>query len=244
MQTGVIEQPEPLPPLNELSIIQNAMDKGVSGEQLTLFTNAIAQIEVRKAARIFADAITGFQADCPQIKKKKEGGKTRDSDQAAYYYAPFEDMMLVVGPHMARHKIVATFTDTPSETPGLIRMTCRIRVGIHQETTTIPMPIPKGNALVNGSQLMIQALSYAKRAALTLALNIVTKGEDKDGADLLDTLIAVEVSDLESAMESKNMPLAAFLAFAKADSLESIPRSQFARLLDAIKRTRKKEVQG
>lgn len=242
--TVVIEQdrPEPLPPLNELTIIQNAMDKGVSGEQLTLFTNAIAQIENRKAARQFADALTGFQAETPQIEKRKAGGKLKNSDQVAYHYAPFEEMMEVIGPIMSRHKIVATFTDRPSETPGLIRMTCRIRVGIHQEETTIPMPIPAGNQLVNSSQLMIQALSYAKRAALTLALNIVTRDEDRDGMDLSDTIDGIEIQQLRNMIADKGgsedlfLTFAAKLAQTPIETFEQIPVAIFPKLLDGLKR--------
>lgn len=237
-------RPEPLPPLNELSIIQHALDKGITGEQLTLFTNSIAKIEERKAARVFADAITAFQRDCPQIEKIKEGGKTNDSDRAAYHYAPYEHLMSVAGPHMSRNGIVPTFTfdDGP---PGFIKVTCRIRVGIHQEPTTLTLPIPQGNRLVNASQLMGQALSYAKRYAISAALNIVTKDEDKDGADLLDTLIAEEVEEIESELEDRgdDNSKSLFLSYASKkagrtiEAIENIPRSMYGVVMNGLKTT-------
>lgn len=227
------------PDRSPMALIEAAIEKGLLPDQLGKLMDLQERWERNRAAEKFAGAITSFQQDCPIIHKSKAGGKTKTGD-TAYFYAPYDEIMRVVGPIMVRHGIVATFTT--EEIPTGLRITCRIRVGIHSEATDFSLPIPTGNSLVNATQLMAQALSYAKRYSLSAALNIVTTDEDNDAGGMLDTLIAEEVKDLESAMEAKNMPLAAFLKFAQAETIESIPRKEFGRLLAAIKNSRKKEV--
>lgn len=247
MQPAVVieqDRPEPLPPLNPLALIQQAITAGMDPDKLGKLMELEERWTRNRAAETFAQAITDFQRSCPQIEKVKEGGKTNDSDKAAYHYAPYEHLMSVAGPHMSRNGIVPTFTfdDGP---PGFIKVTCRIRVGIHQEPTTLTLPIPQGNRLVNASQLMGQALSYAKRYAISAALNIVTKDEDKDGADLLDTLIAEEVEEIEAELldrgdENSKSP---FLSYASKkagrtiEAIENIPRSMFGVVMNGLKTT-------
>lgn len=249
MQPAVIEQdrPEPLPPLNPLALIQQAITAGMDPDKLGKLMELEERWTRNRAAEVFAQAITAFQRECPQIEKKKAGGKPRNSDQAAYYYATYEHLMSIVGPVMARHNIVATFTIDDAEA-GCIKITCRIRVGIHQETTTLTVPIPQGNPLVNASQLMGQAISYAKRYSLSAALNIVTKDEDNDGADLLDTLIAEEVAEIEAELQDRGdeNSKSLFLSYVSKkagrtiEAIENIPRSMFGVVMNGLKTTNPK----
>ncbi len=219
-------------------LIKAAIDRGVLPDHLGKLMDLAERWERNRAADRFATAITAFQRECPQIEKKKAGGETKGG-KVAYMFAPYEEIMRVAGPIMARHEIVATFTCERSDIG--ITITCRIRVGTHQEVTTLPMPIPRGNQLVNESQLMAQAVAYGKRYALSAALNIVTCDEDNDGIKCLDTLIASEVADLRTAMKAKNMPEEAFLRWAGVDSIEQIERRHFPKCVDTINRSKRKE---
>ncbi len=222
-----------VPRTDPLVIIADAIKSGMDPEKLGKLMDLSERWAKDRAAEKFANAITAFQRECPQIHRSK-------NVEAKYDYAPYESIMAVAGPIMVRHGIVATFSYGEPNEHG-IAITCRIRVGVHQETTTLTMPIPAGNKLVNASQLMGQATSYGRRYALSAALNIVTTNEDNDAAGCLDTLIRSEVEDLAAAMEEKGMPLQAFLRFAQAESLDVIPRNKFAHYLAAIKRSKKKE---
>lgn len=217
---------------NPHALIERAIDKGISGAELNGLLDFAERLERNAASKQFGEAITAFQRDCPQIEKTR-------NVEGKYNYSPFDEIMQVAGPIMVRHGIVATFSFGTTTEAG-IEITCRIRVGTHQEITTLTMPIPAGNKLVNASQLMGQATSYGKRYALCAALNIVTTEEDKDAAGCLETLDENEIEELNQAMRLKGMPIEAFLRFAQAESLESIPRREFPRLLNAIKNTKAK----
>lgn len=223
---------EVIPTMNPLSILDKALSSGIDPDKLGRLMDLVSKWTADRAAEAFAGAITEFQRECPPVVKRR-----RATGKITFDYASYDDVMRAAGPIMARNNIVATYSTEPGE--GVINGECRIRVGTHVESTRLTLPVPAG--VVNDTQLHGQAVTYLKRQLLCLALNIVVTDEDDDANGCLDTLIRAEQEDLCSAMDAKGMPLAAFLAFAKAENLESIPRKEFARLLNSIKMTKPKK---
>ena len=222
-------------PVDPLSLIQSAIDKGLDPDKLGKLMDLQERYEKNRAAEAFAEALCGFQADCPPIFKGREaqGGKMK------FAYASFDDVMREAGPVMKRHNIVATYTTEQNE--KLMRIVCRIRVGAHVEETTVNLPIPAG--LVNDTQLYGQAVSYGKRYALCAALGIVVTDEDNDG-NQLECIAGDEIEEintlLDECREAGNpVDFDRFLKWLGVARLEELPRKQFARAIHELNRKRK-----
>src|SRR5436190_8740894 len=194
---------------NPLVLLQAMIEKGVQPEQLSRLMDLAERWEANRAAEAFAEAVTGFQAECPMILKRRKAG-TRENSKVKFDFASYDDVMKEAGPLLAKWKIVPSFTTEPAEQG--VKCTCRIRVGTHVELTTLTLPIPAG--VVNDTQLYGQAVTYAKRYALCAALNIVVSDEDNDASKCLDTIDQDDVRQLNTLIEEKGVNLDAFLRYA------------------------------
>ena len=67
---------------NPLAMLQKCIDNGTPIDQLGKLMDLAERWEKSRAAERFAQAITAFQAECPQIDKWKSGADGK------YNYAP------------------------------------------------------------------------------------------------------------------------------------------------------------
>ena len=209
-----------------LSLIAQAIGKGMSVSDLTGLFELQQRFEQQQAARAFAEAITAFQSECPQIEKWKEGAK------GAYKYAPYESVMAVAGPIMVKHGIVATFTT--KQTDKGLDVSCRIRVGTHCEVTELFMPTSAPNNMINAAQNQGITLSYARRNSLKMALNVVERGEDADGSLLGDFINPTQIGEINGLIDQCSragcpVHFQKFLEWLGIDSLDKLPQRELGK---------------
>jgi len=168
--------PAPATPMAILAAVASNPECDV--EKMTAIVELQERMMASEAKAAWADAMAGFQADCPIIPKRARGDKAK--------FAPLEDIMAVVSPLLREHGLSVSFSSEPAGA-GALHITCHITRGTHTETRDFTCPVPsminpKTNLpMANEAQCMGMALSYAKRYCLCAALNIVTAGEDFDG---------------------------------------------------------------
>ncbi len=185
---------EPTP----LILIQQALEAKIPASELKELFDLQVRHEQRRAEEAYADAITAFQAWCPQIQNSK--AVERKNGEVAYRYAPLEEIMRIITPGLRANRIVLSF-DT-AEGDGKMQVTCRVRVGVVEKHTTVVLPVPQANAMTNATQATVGAVSYGKRCALMAALNIVCTDEDQSGAVETDPVINEDrIAKLEEAFE-------------------------------------------
>lgn len=220
------------PPANPMAIIQVAIERGVDADQLGKLMDLQERFERNRAAEAFGAAISRFQKICPRIHKgrKVQGGGLN------YQYASFDDVMAQAGPHLAACGIALSFS-TEANDRG-IRVTIRVRVGIHAEDSTLDVPVP--DMKVNSTQRYGAALSYAKRYALCAALNIVVTDEDDDATSAYDPVTDDQSFQLDEAMtllvekygESER---GRFLKWMGVERLADIPSRDFQKAIQALR---------
>lgn len=220
-----------------LAMIDRAVSAGYKGEELRCLFDLFTENNKQVAAQRFADALTAFQAQCPPIVKHRDS----KGDNLHFRYAAYDDVDRVARPLMAKYRIVATYTTEPSKEPVGIRVTCRVRVGTHQEETTLTVPIPLGK--VNATQLYGQAVTYAKRYALCAALNIVVTDEDTDGAFGDTTLDADQITEINTLIDEcmaagRPVDLPAFHRWLKAESLADVLAAKCTDIVRFLKKKR------
>lgn len=222
------------PVTDPMQLVALALEKGADPDRLEKLIALQERWERNRAAERFADAITAFQRECPQITERKPGGGGK------YKYAPFEAIFAVIQPLLSRHGIALTFT-TRWMDRGL-EATCRVRVGTHAEETTVavrapgPITTKDGSSVVNDTQLDGQALSYAKRYAVCAALNIVCTGEDNDANPHIDFEEARELEAVLLQFPDEGVKeRAGVLKLASAENLSQIPLRMFPDILRRLK---------
>lgn len=223
-----------------MTLMAAALEKGVSPDTLSQFMTLQERYERNESAKAFADAIAGFQSECPMVFKSRE--VLNKDGRKMYSFASYEDIMHTIRDLLRKWQIVVTFTiEQPDQ---LMKGTVRIRVGTHFEDSTLSVPVPKGMN-TNATQDFGMAVSYLKRYLLCAALNIVVTGEDNDARSLLHKITPEQIEQINLAFErceskgikvdrKKFLDWNSAIAKMPIEDLSDIPSAQFDRLMDFL----------
>lgn len=220
MMTGpLIERTRPDPML----MIADQLGKGVSVADLKELFELQRRWEEQQAVAAHAEAVTTFQRRCPAITKRRTadvGGKF------TYQYASYDDIDFEVRPLLNECGLVVSFTSNLIPAAKCMEITCTVRHGTYATEHKMTVPIP--SSAMNDAQAYGSALSYAKRYALTAALNIVVTDADDDATRAKITMVTdEELKVLRALIEEKRVDEERFLKWAAIDRLEDMSRDAF-----------------
>ncbi|WP_315792340.1 ERF family protein [Bradyrhizobium sp. SZCCHNRI1002] len=169
---------------NPISIVQTAIEKGITGADLKEIMDLQERWEANQARKAFDIALANAQAEMPTVIKNKHvyfepknGGKATEywhEDHAAVV----ESIKPILHKHGLgqRHKIKQTLVNGSM----LITVTCIITGhGWREEVELSSGPDDNGSGM-NAIQRIKSATTYLKRTTLETALGLAAK-EDDDG---------------------------------------------------------------
>jgi hypothetical protein len=186
--------------VNPLSILQSAVDKGASIEQIAALVGLAEKWEdmedrriYRDDKRLFREAMAKFKLDPPKIEKNKQVkfGTTEYSHS---------ELHVVCDAIVAR---LASFGIThrwvPKQEGGLITVTCILSLGTYSEETPLSSG-PDTSGGKNAIQAIASAVSYLERYTLLGATGTATgiKDDDGKGSELPDA-VQMLVADILAA---------------------------------------------
>lgn len=160
-------------------LISQAIEKGLGVEQLEKLMALQERWQAGQAKKLFFQAFTEFQANCPDIRKTKEV-KFKDSDvKPQYHYAPLADITRQLSKVL--QKVQLSYRWEIQDNGTVMSVSCLVsHIEGHTETTTM-----SASADTSGSKNAIQArgsaIEYLKRYTLIGALGISTADSDIDG---------------------------------------------------------------
>jgi hypothetical protein len=210
----------PAPPQQtmESAIIELVQRKDIDPERLEKFLDMQERMEDRQANKALTAALSAFQRDCPIINKTKKAHNST--------YAPLDEIVHVIKPILAKHGLSFNFnTKKSGDTTSIITTTIRhVEGGIYQSEYEYLSADDGGK--MNSAQKLKSALTYARRAAIELALGLVTQEEDDDakravGNPITDNQIVI-INDLMVATDTTPESLYKYLRIESLDSLSVI----------------------
>lgn len=164
-------------------LLEAARDPAIDASKVKTMADLAIQLQDRERESQFAKDFAAALMEMPYISKRgaiiipaKDGRAEREQGK----FATFEDLDKVVRPILARHNMVISFKlgsdQGTTATPILTHTNGYRDVG---DALRVP---PDTSGSKNAAQAIGSSSSYAKRYAMCAALNIVTVGEDDDGA--------------------------------------------------------------
>lgn len=217
------------PRADPMQMIATLIEKGVSVADMKDLFELQRRHEEQQSIRAYAEAVTDFQMRCPSIHKKRTadiGGKFQ------YQYASYDDIDFEIRPLLNECGLVVSFSSQLVPAAKAMEITCTIRHGIYATEHRMTVPIP-GSAM-NDAQAYGSALSYAKRYALTAALNIIVTDSDDDAQRAKMTMVTdEELKRLEALIAEKRVDVTRFLNWCTTstgypvEKLEDIDRAFF-----------------
>ena len=227
-----IEQPS----AGALGMIERLIAKGVTADNVAALKELHAMHidqEERNAKKAFAMAFRAMQAELPPIIPTKivpdKNGNTK------FKYAPYDELMRIVGPIMQKHGFAPSFSTKFNE--GRVTSVCTlIHDDGHERTNEYSVRIGSGPPGATESQADGAANQYAQRGALCDALNIVIQGRDNEAKDLGAPVTFAQSESLRQRVYETKSDERAFLKFAGAQTFETIPSTRYAELDAFLKR--------
>ena len=210
-------------------MIQMAIDKGMSAEQLREFIAARREWEADEARKEYSRAIADFQSRCPIIEKADKAHNKQ--------YAAMDRIWRTIRPLLDETGLSVVWTANTITEYGLrIEGEIRHKAG-HAVPISYDLPMPDKVTGQNAAQQMGSATTYAKRYALCSALGIVT-GEDDDGLAAGTQYVTKEQADelvaILDGLKDREEVLTAMLAYAGCDSIADIPADKFRKCRESL----------
>lgn len=219
-------------------MMQLAIRQGTDGvEALRALVELKREQEDREAAREFAAALARFHRIAPKTIRKDRTGAH------GARYATLDQIMQTIMPALLEAGLSVSY-DTESQADA-IAVQCIIRhVGGHSERTLFTCPREAPGKRMNVAQAEGSALMYARRYALSAALNLVTGDRDDDGhaAGSAPTVLvtAEQAADLRALATEIGIDQAEFFAAASGyigsliDTFAAVPADKYNDVVSAL----------
>lgn len=172
--------PPPLPATTPMTILEQAIAKGVDIDQLQKLMDMVAQWEKKEAKKAFMDALSRFQSMVPVLKKgKKADIVAKSGARYSYKYADLGSITAQIKGSLQECGLSYRWEFQPEG--GKLKAICFIshRDG-HTETTTMESVIDASGGK-NDIQMIGSTQTYLQRYTLIGGLGLSTADEDNDG---------------------------------------------------------------
>jgi hypothetical protein len=163
-------------------LIEIAVNKGASAEQLGLLMDLQLRWEANEKRNAYIEALQKFKANPPDINKtKKVSYPNRDGSVTEYSHPELDKVVDVVREALKVHGLTASWR--PSDVAGRITVTCVLThdLGHVEDIATLGGP-PDTSGGKNSIQAIGSTSYYLQRYTLLAGLGLTAKGQDNDGA--------------------------------------------------------------
>ena len=161
-----------------LTIIERAArDPSVDIDKMERLLDMQERVQARDAEIAFSSAFAEMQPELPAINMR---GQIIHKGSLISEYAEWSDISKVITPVLSAHGFSLSFKPTELDKKVAVTAILRHRSGF-SDSATLPLPTDTSGAK-NAVQAIGSTLSYGKRYAAILILNIRVEGEDDDGA--------------------------------------------------------------
>jgi hypothetical protein len=241
--TSIATRPETAPAQvqeAEMSgLVRLAIEQKVSVDVLERLVALQERVSDRNARQAMSEAVAGFQAECPSIKKGRTARiATKAGGSYSYTFASLDEIARAIRPLLHRHGLSYTWDST---TDGKsLACTCILRhVEGAEDRATFACPTDT-RAEMSGAQATAAALTYASRQSLVQVLGLTVTDDDVDGADpkSAEKITEGQIADLYALADEVKADLPKFLKYMGVGALSDIPASDYSRAVTALERKR------
>lgn len=226
-------------------LMENALAQGKEGvEALRELVEIHRQAAREDAERALVRAIASFHNECPPILKTKAAGDVGGAGtKKGWMYAPLDEALRTIRPHLANNGLSITWDSAPTE-KGERETVCKlwhVRGACREARVVMPaVDLPKAKA---GSVHTIgAAIAYGQRYSMFLVLGLT--GEDTDGVipdREVEFVDEEQLANLHAVWDEvkANVNAGQFFEYFGCDTLATLDRERYQEALQLLMRKRK-----
>lgn len=200
------------------ALISKAIENNLTAETMEKFMAMRRELKEEFAREEFIKAMSAFQAECPIVKRSKDGGKVKETGKVAYRYAPIEEVA-----NDEIRKLISknglSFTLRSGRKDGKFFASCIVsHIAGHSEETTFEVSTAGRTGVMSEAQAEAAAMMFATRYAFRNAFGIIVGGDDNE-----DALAEDQIKQLEELKKANDKDFIHFRqAIANAKDLASL----------------------
>ena len=224
------------PAITPMQMLQIAVKKGASLEQLSKLMDLQERWEANEARKAFVVAKAAFKAEAPTITKNKHVGfKSRKEGAAStdYNHATLDNVAETLSPILSKHGLTYAW-ETQQSDGGLITVTCVLtHVMGHSDRVSLRAGLDQsGNK--NNIQAVGSTVTYLQRYTLLSITGMATTDQDNDGMGNVEMISPEQKDELVATMKETRADTSAFLKYFGVPSLDELPVTEFDRAVDMM----------
>jgi len=208
-------------------LIRMATEQGAGIEVIERMAALYERERADQRRKSYYEALAQFQSACPNIKRTDKAHNSK--------YARLEHIVNAIKPVLRDCGLTYRYEIKEGSESG-ISVTCVVtHTEGHSESTSMTAQ-PDTSGSKNAIQAKGSALTYMQRYTLCGALGLVTVDEDDDGGQPAATITpdqAKHLRQLVSKARFDETRQEAMLAYAGADSIDTIPTAAYQEICDA-----------
>ena len=211
------------------SILQLAIEKGASIEQLEKLMALQERHEANEARKAYVAAMAAFKKNPPKIDKDS----TVSYSNTKYNHASLANVTEKINTGLSAHGLSASWKTNQTDK---ITVTCCItHVMGHMECTSLSAAADTSGAK-NAIQAIGSTISYLERYTILAITGLSTHEQDNDGQSCssVSAINEHQQSQIIDMMAAKNVNESQFLAWLKVKSVEDIPADKFGYVMKTL----------
>lgn len=217
---------------NPAQLLQIAVENKYDLDMVSKLITLSNEWEDRQARKLFDEAFSKFQYECPTIIKRKQGHN--------YKFAPLGDIINQV--KLALFENSLSFRFEQKHEKGIIRITCVATHAAGYSRSTWMESAAETSGSKNNIQAIGSAVQYLQRYTFCSLLGIATADEDIDGRvdNGVNLISDDECIRLEELLAKHGRSCEKLLKHFKVKEIKDLPRSQFQQALIILSQSKAK----
>ena len=221
-----------------------AMDEKVDPAKMQAILDVQERMMSKEAEQAFNGAMLRIDQELPRLVRNTpvqylvDKNKPNGDKYTAFKYIKYEEVDGALRPLMKREGLRISFTSAPRTGDGggaLVTAKLTHQLG-HSIEASMSAALDSSGGKSN-LQGMGSSIAYCRRVLTCMLFNIVTVGEDKDGADMPDYIDTDKAIDIDQRLRS--LPDAAiyrpkFLAYMKVENVDKILEPDYLKAVNAL----------
>lgn len=182
-QSKEVAAPAEFSPIKSaFDLIQTAVSRGASPEELRELMDIRREIQAEHAERRFREAHSAFLSDLPIIKKQKVARfpSRNGGAMVEYWYASLDDIVEAIKPYLKRHGLSFRWEQTVHDNGGITERCILSHEDGHSESSPMSSMLDQSGGK-NPIQMIGSTSAYLRRYTLTGVAGIATADQDIDG---------------------------------------------------------------
>ena len=222
-------------------IILEMVRKGVDPEYIGKMMELAERSERNEARKAYHEAMAEFKRNPPEIEKDKSVGyETEKKGFVGYKHASLANVTTKINKALSEHGLSAGWHT--GQTDKGITVTCTIthRQGHSESTSLTAAADTSGNK--NAIQAIGSTVSYLERYTILALTGLATHDMDDDGKNSdIEYISEAQLKEINKLIKSTGAEVEAFLKYAGAESVETIPAKSYNKVLIALQQKAKKK---